>query len=96
MTYDLKTLHLTPQQYAGVLEWYACKMFGAAMAAELDDGYCKSYDPLTIEIGSNGVVAHSYVFDFHDGGRHHRFESLDALEEGLDKQLLLYMKEPRP
>ena len=35
----------------------------------------KMYDPLTII----GQVAHSYVFNLKDGGRHHSFESIESL-----------------
>jgi hypothetical protein len=36
--------------------------------------HMKSYDPLTIEDSERGRVAHTYVFDLWDGGRHHPLE----------------------
>lgn len=55
------------------------------MGLKLDDavGY-KSYDPLTIE----GNVAHSYVFDLEDGGRHHQFENCVALVDALTNEII--------
>jgi len=51
------------------------------------DSHCKSYDPLTITPGN---VANSYVLELEDGGRHHKFNSLEelkkkCLEEMVDK-----------
>lgn len=45
------------------------------------DPHCKSYDPLTIE----GSVAHSYVLDLWDGGRHHKIHN--NLQEIMDKAI---------
>jgi hypothetical protein len=33
------------------------------------DGHCKHYDPLYFE----GAIAHSYVLELADGGRHHEY-----------------------
>lgn len=67
-----------------VLEWFAFQIWDADPEA----GGSKSYDPLTIELNSDGTgIAHSYVFDFHDGGRHHYFDSLDQLEKWLKEEL---------
>lgn len=52
-------------------------------------GHHKSYDPLTIvrEAG-RPAVAHSYVFDLWDGGRHH-----DMAGKTLDDLRLAMLKE---
>ena len=63
-----------------VLEWFARKLWTL-----LEDGsgepdyHCKMYDPLVIEDN----VAHSYVFDLENGGRHHPFDDLAHLEKML-------------
>jgi hypothetical protein len=68
-------LPLTDDQKEMVLEWFAQKIWNT-----LDEpGHCKSYDPLIIE----GKTAHSYIFDFRSGGRHHDFSNLAELEEML-------------
>lgn len=46
---------------------------------QLGLGHHKMYDPLTIE----GKVAHSYVFDLEDGGRHHSFKDLWHLRDAI-------------
>lgn len=45
----------------------------------VNTGGWKQYDPLTIENG----IAHSYVFDLEDGGRHHAYRDLSHLEAML-------------
>ena len=47
------------------------------------ESHCKMYDPLTIE----GRVAHSYVFNLQDGGRHHSFETLEKLADDCLKEM---------
>ena len=66
---------LTEKEYEVYLEGLAEGIWRTAV--ELGDGdyHSKTYDPLFIE----GKTAHSYVFDFNDGGRHHEIESLDQL-----------------
>ena len=49
---------------------------------------CKSYDPLTIE----GDIAHSYVLNFNDGGRHHKLSLKDIKEMAL-KEFVELIKE---
>lgn len=49
---------------------YALGIRDIMMRLGVWDGHCKSYDPLLIK----GDVAHSYVFDLEDGGRHHPFD----------------------
>ena len=63
-----------------VLEWFARKLWVLLEEGSGEsDYYGKMYDPLVIE----GRTAHSYVFDFEDGGRHHPFKSLAHLEKML-------------
>ncbi len=42
------------------------------------DGHSKSFDPLSFS--DDGSKVHSYVFDLHDGGRHHSFTSFADIE----------------
>ena len=51
-------------------------------------GHCKSYDPLTIIKEKDGTyTCLSYVFDFHDGGREHKFNSLEEINEALNNEV---------
>ena len=52
-----------------------------------EDG--KIYDPLTIK----GKTAHSYILNLADGGRHHRFESLEKLADDSLKEFAQMIKE---
>lgn len=52
------------------------------------DTHCKIYDPITIE----GNIAHSYVFEFNDGGRHHSFGKLEDLMEMARKEIARSIK----
>jgi hypothetical protein len=49
------------------------------------ESHCKSYDPLTISPGS---IANSYVLDLEDGGRHHKFNSLEELKDMCLKEMV--------
>lgn len=86
----LEDLSLDTLQKVQVLEWFAFKVWVAMNEGSGDPEYSgKSYDPLTVEVDSRGGgVAHSYVFDFHDGGRHHPFHSLRELEEWLTEEAI--------
>jgi len=78
-------LPLDESQKRRVLEWFARKLWIILEEASGEPDYCgKSYDPLTID----GNVAHSYVFDFEDGGRHHRFKDLQHLERMLVQEAI--------
>lgn len=83
-------LGLDPLQQARVLEWYANRILVASEEATGEPDYCgKSYDPLTIELDTRGGgTAHSYIFDFRDGGRHHPFHSLNELETWLQEEAI--------
>ena len=80
-------LPLSDDQTEIVLEWYARRILAADLRKGIDS-FDKSYDPLVIE----GNIAHSYVFDLADGGRHHPFGSLEELERMLDKELDLIIR----
>jgi hypothetical protein len=66
------------------------------------DYYQKMYDPMTID--EDKKIAHSYVFDLNDGGRHHSYESLeqvcrDALKQAVACIIKFYTvesEEPQP
>lgn len=73
-------LPLSELQKASVLEWVAQKLGQTKVARDEDIWtYGKSYDPLYI----TGNVAHSYVIDMHDGGRHHNFKEMKEVEAAI-------------
>ena len=77
---NINDLPLNDEQKKFVLEWFAYKLWEIIEEGGGDpEYYGKSYDPLTIE----GNIAHSYVFDLEDGGRHHEFRDFRHLEEML-------------
>lgn len=87
----ISEIGLDSVQQARVLEWYATRLW--ALQEEPDDGdyYGKSYDPLKIELRSDGSgTAHSYALCVeHSGsGRHHEFASLDELEKNLTNPMI--------
>jgi hypothetical protein len=75
-----------------VVEWFAMMML--IIKEEHDytqegDYGGKSYDPMTIELNrGGGGIAHSYVFDMEDGGRHHLFENLEDIPRILVTEVL--------
>jgi len=71
------------------IEFYAQALWDLLQEIGLRDGHCKIYDPLTIE----GEIAHSYVFDLMDGGRHHSFNNLEELRENLLRETAEEIKE---
>lgn len=60
-----------PEPTNETTEAIADVLWGIQLALGIQDGHCKSYDPLEIEDG----IAHTYVFDLEDGGRHHPITS---------------------
>ncbi len=83
--FSIDELPLTQAQKECVLEWLARKLWVIYEESSGEpDYYGKSYDPLVIE----GDTAHSYVFNLWDGGRHHVFENLKQLEDGLIKETI--------
>lgn len=77
--YKIDELPFTDDQKEMVLEWLAQKIWRTLDEEE----HCKTYDPLLIEDN----VAHSYVFRFEDGGRHHSFKDYTHLEEMLEQEM---------
>ena len=90
MPRTLEDLGLDPLAQARVLEWFAFKVWVAMNEGSGEREYVgKLYDPLSVELETTGSgVAHSYVFDFTDGGRHHPFHSLHELEEWLTDEAI--------
>lgn len=79
---NIDEIPLTESQKACVLEWVAQKLQSTKYAEENDIWtYGKSYDPLSINVKEK--VAHSYVIDFDDGGRHHPFVNMKYIEDGI-------------
>lgn len=63
------------------LTWLANVLFRRLAVQELGlDGHGKTYDPLSFS--PDGRV-HTYVFDLHDGGRHHDFTSFADIEQRI-------------
>ena len=81
----LNELPLSYPQKIITLEWFAKKLwYIGELASDDTEFYGKSYDPLFIE----GDIAHSYVFDLQDGGRHHEFESLEQIETDMIQEVI--------
>ena len=77
--YDIDCLPLNEDQKKYVLEYFARRCIDIIYRITGDNACNKIYDPLVIE----GNIAHSYAFDFEDGGRYHPFKNLEHLEEML-------------
>lgn len=84
----LDDLNLDSLQKTQVLEWFAFKVWVMMNEGGGDPDYSgKSYDPLTVDLeSSGGGTAHSYVYNFRDGGRHHPFHSLRELEQWITEE----------
>jgi len=76
---------------AAEVEAYASACWDILLGLEIQCGHSKSYDPMTID--ETKKVAHSYVFDLWDGGRHHQYESLEQVWEAVRKETLEAIKE---
>lgn len=87
---NIDELNLTEQHKKDVLVWYANKLWKMLIRTGISDTHCKSYDPL--EFDDEERVVHSYVFDLHDGGRHHEYKTLREVEDGLDLNALETLK----
>lgn len=85
---NIDELPLTELQKACVLEWVAQKLTNTKYAEDEDIWQCgKSYDPLSID--TKRKVAHSYVMDMHDGGRHHPFNKMSEVEGAIFAEFFL-------
>ena len=60
--------------------WQSRRLFGK------DDGSCKMCDPLLFKEKVKEV--YSYVFDLWDGGRHHKYKTLDQVKDALLNEIL--------
>jgi len=90
MKYDIRNYkELTEAEYISYLEGMAQALFMLESLKEEGTlcGHSKMNDPLYIKKVGDGYEAYSYVFSFHDGGRHHKFNKLQDIEEGLIKEL---------
>ncbi len=76
---NISELPLDEQGKKTALEYAANILYNVLCKSGIMEYGTKAYDPLTIE----GQIAHSYVFDFEDGGRHHPFRDLEHLEAML-------------
>ena len=70
------------------VEFYVQGMYDLAVRLGCDSGR-KVYDPLTIE----GNIAHSYVMDLRDGGRHHPFDTLEQLADDALADIASWVRE---
>jgi hypothetical protein len=75
---------LTEKQYIIYLEGMAYGIWAAKIKLAGEDDCCKWSDPLYINSLDD---VYSYVFDFHDGGRHHKFSSLEEIHQALLKEI---------
>ena len=81
---SIDDLPFTPAQKEVALEWLAWQLSKILYGVSGEDFCGKTYDPLFIQ----GDTAHSYAFDLWDGGRHHKFETLKQVEDGLVKETI--------
>lgn len=82
---NIDELPLTENQKACVLEWVAQRLSVTDFAQTNDIWQCgKSYDPLSIDVEEK--VAHSYMMDMKDGGRHHPFNKMSEIENAIFKE----------
>ena len=86
--YNIDDLPFSNHDKQVALEWLARKYWNILLKLEIQCGHCKMYDPLVIE----GNVAHTYVFDLDDGGRHHPFENYKHLEKMMDEEMFRELK----
>ena len=73
------------------VEGYAQACWDILLKLKIQDGYCKSYDPLTID--EKEKIAHSYVFDLWNGGRHHKYETLEQVTAAILNEVTEMIKE---
>jgi len=81
---------LNKQEYKIYLEGMAEGIWRTGVELTDRDYHSKMSDPLYI--GEDLDDVYSYVFDFHDGGRHHSFENLEEIYEGLIKEIERFRK----
>ena len=84
---SINDLPLTKIQKQCVLQWLAWKFYDILLKLNIEDGYCKSYDPLLIEDNK----FHTYIFG--DKGRHFEYKTLKEIEEKLMTEMVKILKE---
>ena len=90
---SIDDLPLDNLQKVVVLEYLADRLI-TILEGVFDESFVgKSYDPLTIEYTPSIEcpecgVAHSYVFNLWDGGRHHDFRTFRQLEDGMIREII--------
>jgi len=70
-----------------VLRWLAWKFYDVLLKLKIENGYCKPYDPLTIEDNKY----HTYIFG--GKGRHFEYKTLREIEEKLVNEMVKILKE---
>lgn len=85
--FTIHDLPFTQKQKEQTIEYLAHQLWFILTELGMDDHH-KTYDPLTID----GHIAHSYVFDLEDGGRHHKFNDIKDLEQSLLKETIQQIK----
>ena len=87
--YSISDLPLTGDEKEMVLEYLAHQLLKIRVAIDATDYGGKSYDPLIID----GKIAHTYLFDLEDGGRHHPFRTYDHLQTMMINETIKECKE---
>jgi len=89
----INDLELDDQEAFELYRWIVEERMRILEALGLNDyDYRKSYDPITIEIDSDGnIIVHSYLFDFWDGRRHHFRDDLNIENYPTMAKLLGYL-----
>lgn len=77
---------LNERDYIAYLEGMAYGIWLTKVKFGDGDFHSKFSDPLFITPNQLDDV-YSYVFNFHDGGRHHTFKSLEKIEEALIEEI---------
>lgn len=85
MIYLRQPMKLTKES----VEAIADVLHGIRMELRISDGHGKTYDPLEIEDN----IAHTYVFDLEDGGRHHPIKDLPDLVRQMFEETVRNIKE---
>lgn len=90
---SIDALPLNDEQKRHVMVWMAGVIWDKIAVAGLGlDGHSKSYDPLSFS--PDGKV-HTYVFNLHDGGRHHSFTSFADIETRIIQETVDAIRDAR-
>ena len=78
----IDSLPFSDEQKRIALVWMANVLWSRLAVGKLGlDSHGKSYDPLSFS--NEGREVHTYVFNLHDGRRHHSFTSFADLEQRI-------------